>query len=304
MNAIQEAKLKMFRATENYCSENAAIIAENIAFQTAFTEFKAKITSIVSTIQTDGVPLTGIAIDKNMMKQTLCERTSEIAGIVYAYAVTIGNHTLKAEVDCPVSSLTRLREDALAPRCQSIHDIAKLNLAELADYGVTLPMLAALQEAITKYSAESPKPRTAIAERKTTTARLAELFDETDAILKDRMDKLVVAFKAEHPDFVRTYEATRRIIKPPHTTTQLKVCVTDKTTKSPLKNAVVTVKPMTNGGEPASITTDSTGEALFKPTAHGAYTVTITANGFTTYENDEITVLMGEVNKLDVELVR
>lgn len=304
MNANQESKLRMYRATENYCSENAAIIASNVAFQTAFDQFKTNIASIVNIIQSDSVPITGITIDKNMMKQTLCEKTSELAAVIYAYASTVGNNTLKAEVDLPVSALVRLREDALAPRCQSVRDTAEANLANLADYGVTPLMLVHVQAAITAYSAETPKTRTAIAERKTTTANLAALFDETDVILRDRMDKLIVTFRAHHPDFVRTYETTRRIIKPPHTATQLKVCVTDRATKTPLKNATVTATPHTNDNAPATITTDSTGEALFKPTAHGAYTVTITATGYTTYENDEITVLMGEINKLDVELVK
>lgn len=304
MNANQEAKLKSFRSTENLCDANTAIVSTNLAFQTAFAQVKTNIATIISTAQSDSVPITGITIDKNLMKQALCEKTSEIAALIYAYASTTGNNTLKAEVDTSVSALNRLREDALAPRCQSIHDIAETNLAELADYGITSAMLAALQQAITNYSAETPKTRTAIAERKTMTANLAALFEETDQILNERMDKLVVAFKAAHPDFVKTYETTRRILKPPTTVTQLKICFTDKTTKSPLKNAVVTAQPTTNGSDAATIITDSTGEALFKPTPHGKHTVTITATGYTTYENDEITVLMGEIKKLDVELVK
>ncbi len=149
MNANQQAKLKSYRSTENLCDANTAIIAANLAFQTAFAQFKTNIQSIISTAQSDSVPITGIAVDKNMMKQALCEKTAEVAAIVYAYASTTGNNTLKAEVNTSVTALNRLREDALAPRCQSIHDIAEANLADLADYGITPAMLAALQEAIT-----------------------------------------------------------------------------------------------------------------------------------------------------------
>lgn len=51
MNAKQEAKLNMYRATENYCNENTTIISTNVAFMTAFTEFKAKIVVITTTLQ-------------------------------------------------------------------------------------------------------------------------------------------------------------------------------------------------------------------------------------------------------------
>ncbi|HEX8287506.1 MAG TPA: carboxypeptidase-like regulatory domain-containing protein [Pyrinomonadaceae bacterium] len=304
MNANQEAKLKMYRATENYCGENSSITASNVAFRTAFNNFKANIASIVATVQADGVPLTGITVDKNIVKQALCEKTAEIAGIVYAYASTVGSNTLKAEVNCLFTSLMRMREDALAPRCQSIHDITQTNLAVLADYGITATMLTDLQELIQSYALETPKSRTAISERKTTTANLAALFDETDAILRDRMDKLVMIFKSSHPDFVKTYETTRRTLKPPTTTTQLKVCVTDKATKSPIKNAIVTAAPNNTSDESVTIPTDSTGEALFKPTPHGIYNVTITSIGYTTYTTDQLDVKMGEINKLDVELVK
>jgi hypothetical protein len=304
MNANQEAKLRMYRATENYCGENSAIVDSNVAFKAAFDQFKANIAAIISTAQTDTVPLTGIAVDKNVYKQTLCEKAASIAAVIYAYAATVGNNTLKAEVNFPISELLRMREDSLPPRCQNIHDAGVANLAALADYGVTAAMLADFQTAVDRYSAETPKPRTAISQRKTTTVNLAALFDETDEILKDRLDRLVQIFKTAHPDFVRTYESTRRIVKPPHTTTQLKVCVTDKATKSPVKNAVVTGTPNDTGDEPVTASTDSTGEALFKPAPHGLYTVTVTAIGYTTDETDDFDVKLGEINTLDVELVK
>ncbi len=304
MNANQEAKLKMYRALQTLCGANTSIINTNPAFLTAYNQFVANIAAIISRVQSDGVPLTGITVDKNVVKQNLCEKAAAIAGIVFAYASTVGNNTLKAEVDYTISALSRLREDALAPRCQSIHDIAEEILDVLEDYGVTSAMLADLQATITLYSVETPKSRTAIAGRKTTTANIATLYDDTDVILRDRMDRLVVTFAAAHPDFVKTYETTRRVIKPPHTATQLKVCITDKSTKSPIKNAVVTAKPTTNGDDSATIITDSTGEAFFKPTPHGKYTLTITATGYTTYENDELFILMGEIKRLDVELMK
>ena len=53
MNANQEAKLKMYRATESYCDEHTGIITTNTAFETAFSNFKLKIAAIISTAQAD-----------------------------------------------------------------------------------------------------------------------------------------------------------------------------------------------------------------------------------------------------------
>ena len=215
MDARQEAKIRMYRATQNYCSENSAIISTNPAFMAAFNDFQAKVAAINATIQQDVVVLTGITADKNACKQRLCDLTVGTASPIYAYASSTGNNTLREEVDVTLTGLLKTREDALAPRCQNIHDAGASNLAALQDYGITQASLDALQAAIDTYAAETPKPRTAISQRKTITANLVELIEQTDQILKDRMDKLVLIFKAAHPDFVKTYESTRRIVKPP-----------------------------------------------------------------------------------------
>lgn len=310
MNALQEAKLKMYRTTESYCNDHTAIIASNVAFQTAFNNFKTNIAHIISTAQADDVPITGITMDKIKSKEKVCRMTAETAGVIYAYASTVGDNTLKMEVDLTVSDLTRMREDSLAARCQNIHDAGVENLSALGDYGITQDALNSLQTAIDTYSADTPKTRTAISHRKTMTANLAALFDETDQLLKDRMDKLVQTFKAAHPDFVQTYEATRRIVKPPTTATQLKGTITDKTNGSPVQNATVTATPNPpeppNGSDQTPFITlsDAAGAYSFKPIAHDTYTVTVIATGFNNFEASDVDVKLGEINTLDVELVK
>ncbi len=200
MNTKQEAKLNMYRATEKHYDANAAIIALTLAFQTAFNNFKAKIAVIVSTTQQKDLALTGITIDKSSSKQTLCQLAAETAGIIYAFASATANNTLQQEVNFSYTALLKTKDDQLAPRCQNIHDKAVANLAALSDYGIKSANLTTLQIAISNYSAEAPKPRTAASQRKTMTTNLNNLFKEADAILRNQMDKLVVTFKAANPD--------------------------------------------------------------------------------------------------------
>lgn len=215
MNAKQTAKLKMYQATEKHCDDNVSIIVLKPAFHTAFTNFKSKITAIINITQRGDVPLKGIALDKKALRETLCKTASEVARLVSAYASIMENNTLKQEVNFTLSTLKQTRDTQLVPRCQNIHDRAAANLVALDDYGVTTQLLGILQTAIDDYLAELPKPRTAISQRSTLNANLAALFTETDGILRDQMDNLVVAFKLEHPDFVKTYEANRSIVDLP-----------------------------------------------------------------------------------------
>ncbi len=305
MNNRQEAKLNMYRATQSVCSENAPVFSGNAAFTTAFEEFETVIENIISTEQQNAAVITGIAADKNVSKEGLSEKAAEIASVISAYASTVGNNTLKDEVDFSYSRLVKMRDDMIAPVCQNIHDAGTANLAALADYGITAQMLADLQELINRYSADTPKPRTAISNRKTTTANLAALFDQADQILKERMDKIVVVFRAANPDFVETYENARRIVDPATTTTQLKGRVTDKTTSDPIKDAAITAvgTETANNGQTFTATTDANGDYQIKPMHHGAYTITITANGYAPLETTNFDIKMGEVNHLNAEMV-
>jgi hypothetical protein len=297
MNAIQQAKLKMYRATEKHCDDNASIIASLPAFQTALARFKAKIANILSTTQQKDVVLTGITTDKSNSKQMLCQIASDIANLVFAYADTNNNNTLKQEVNYNYTKLIKTREDQLAPRCQNIHDKALANIQNLEDFGIESHKLTNLQDAINNYQENSPKTRTATSNRKTLNANLSQLFKETDSILKNQMDKLVVAFRNNNPNFVATYETNRIIIDPSKTTTQLRGKITSKADGKPIKNASIQIVEAN-----ITVQTNAKGDYLVKPLPVGEYTVRITATGFETKEIDEVDAKLGVINTLNVAM--
>jgi Carboxypeptidase regulatory-like domain len=296
----------MYATVENYCTENTNIISANIAFVTAFGDFKAKIAAVNVAAQLDDRKITGITVDKNKIRQSLCEQAADAASIITAYAATVGDNTLLKAVNFPISTLAKTSEDTLVPRCQNIHDAGETNLPALKDYGLTGTILTALQTSINDFAAAVAKPRTAISERKTVTENLVVLFKATDEILEMRMDKLVNTFKTTNPDFVKTYEAARRTLKPPTTTTQLKGIVTDKLTGAPIKNARITATPNDTDETtpPLVTTTDANGEYLFKPIIVDDYTITVTATGYQPFEDDEFHAALGDVNHFDIELVK
>lgn len=298
MNAGQEAKLTMYRATEKHDDDNSTVIAAVPAFQTAFTNFKAKIASNINTAQLNDTPLTDIVVDKSSFKQTLGEMTADIAGVIFAFASANNNQTLKQEVNFTLYKLLKTRDEQLAPRCQNIHARGIENKDALVDYGITAAKLAALQTAINNYAAETPKPPTALSQRKTLTSNLRQLFKDADAILTEQLDKLVSNFKAANPDFVATYETVRIIIDPVTTATQLKGIVTDAATKNPIKNATVTIVELSK-----TTKTNFAGAYSFKPVANGIYTVTVTATYYENFQADGVEVKLGVIASLDVGLV-
>ena len=298
MNARQEAKLTMYRATEKHGDDNSTIIAAVPAFQTAFTNFKAKIAAIINTAQLKDTPLTGMVVDKSSFKQTLCEMTANIAGVIFAFASATNNQTLKQEVNFTLYKLLKTRDEQLAPRCQGIHARAIENKDALEDYGITNTKLTALQTAINNYAAETPKPRTALSQRKTLTANLRQLFKDTDAILTEQMDKLVSNFKAANPDFVTAYFSNRQIIDPATTTTQLKGIVTNKSDGTAINQAEITVIEAAKTAKANSL-----GNYSIKPIAAGKYTIRVSKAGFNDFEVFDFDVKLGDITTLNVELM-
>ncbi len=298
MNAYQKAKLLMVKGIIQLCDEFPAIVSLVVAFQTAVTALKAKVAEIEETAELSSLSLAGITADKRNFKEIVCQLTVDIAGMISAYAVETSKITLKEEVNLTISRLKRKSDTELVLICQAIHDRAVEHKDALEDYGVTVGMTTALQTAIDDYAAASPKPRTAIGKRKTRKEIIKQLFKELDAILNERMDALMGKFRITHPEFYQTYFNLREIVDPSTTTTTLKGTITDSSDATPLKNATITVVELSKTAK-----TDSSGEYSIKPIEHGKYTVTITKDGYQTFEDDEIEIKMGDIRHLDVGLV-
>lgn len=298
MTAKDAAKLNMYRAVEAHCDNNIGVISATPAFETALTVFKTKIEAIDTTGQQKSAPLKGITADKNNLKQSLCQRASDVANIVYAFAAANSNSALKEEVNFPISKLTKASDATLLQMCRQIHDKAFANSAPLElNYGLTPQMLTELQTVIDNYAAATPKPRTATSQRKTLTTNLRQLFKEADAVLLDQMDRLVVTFRESNPNFVTTYENARIIVDPPTTTTQLKGTVTKASDNTPVAGATITI---IETGKTAKTTT--TGKYTIKPLAPNKYTVKVTATGFQDFQAAEVDVKLGAVNSFDAAL--
>ena len=292
-NTKQNAETYIYRATGRQIDYNG----ENAAFQTVLNKYKTNKIAVTNVAQQKGVTLTGITADKTISKQPLCQLAANIAGVISAYASANHNETLKQEMNLPVTTLMRTCDEALAPRCQNVHDKAAANRAALNDYGIKPEQLTDLQPAIDNYSAETMKPRTAVSNRKTATANLAALFKETDDILKNQMDKLIELHRADHPDFVNTYFETRIIVDPPTRATQLKGKIITQSGGQPIKNASVEI--IKNG---INALTNLIGEYCINPAPIGKFTIRVKAVGFQDLEIDEIEIKLGEVKKLNLIL--
>lgn len=195
MNNKQENKLSMYNAVKRVLTLFESRWGAMAGFSRAVTSFYGRIDAIERTGANQEKKITGIATDKQDLKESLVEIALRVAGAVHAYAFETENDELGESVDYQRTDLTHMRDELLDQRCSNIHAAATEHISSLADFGITPTVLDSLRDAINAFHEKSPQPRTAISTRSTYTESLVENFDRTDLILTEQLDRLMLQFK-------------------------------------------------------------------------------------------------------------
>lgn len=136
-----------------------------------------------------------------------------VAGAIVAYATEAEDSELAKEMHFTKSSF-KGREGSVVAKCRTIHAAATENLDELEDNEITAGTLTAFKKQIDAFEALIPKPRNDKVAKVAATKALPKLLRQADTILKKRLDKLVLKFAGENPEFSDKYFAARAIVSP------------------------------------------------------------------------------------------
>ncbi len=127
------------------------------------------------------------------------------------------------------------------------------------------------------------KPQEIIAERKTATGHLKELFKQLNEQLSKYLDNHMMQYKTKHPQFYSDYKNAREIIDSPTISISMMGTVTDQETRQPLQYVAVTAK-FTIGNKTSEYTKTTTqkGNYQFRGLPEGLCTVTFQKNYYNT----------------------
>lgn len=212
MTDTQENKLSMYLTTEKVVDANNPIWAGMPAFVAAKDAFSDKIMEIGKERQRQEKATTGVTKDKAAAEEAAISKAVSVASATYAYASVVGNNGLKDEVNYSPSELRKSRDTILIDRLRVILNAANTHAADLVDYGIAAADLAELDALVIAFEDQVQNPRAAISERATATGALQALFDETDIILKEQLDKLMEVYRNTSFQFYSQYKKARLII--------------------------------------------------------------------------------------------
>jgi hypothetical protein len=109
--------------------------------------------------------------------------------------------------------LKKLGDNALLNQCTLIYNIAEaMDTAEITPYGVLPETVVSLKKEIDDFAALVAKPRTEIITRSRATSSLEDLFKETNELLRNQLDKLMLVLRLGNPVFYNEYKSARIIV--------------------------------------------------------------------------------------------
>jgi hypothetical protein len=212
MNDALENKLTMYKAVESLLDSNTAKLAAITAIAPVLTDFKDRIIAITEKDTLANTAGAGTTDTKTADKAALISDAVTIASALFALGSATSDDRLKALSKVTKSSLKELRDTQLLTDVTNIKNLADSYAAPLAAYGITAPMIAALETKAANFNTSLGARETGGSVRTSAFAQLDVMFKETDTLLKDQMDKIMVIFKNSDPQFYGEYVNSREII--------------------------------------------------------------------------------------------
>jgi hypothetical protein len=297
MTADQEALYNMFRDTNKVGTDNPAILVAVPKMGTVFTELGNRINNISGLISLQAQVLTGMAIDKEQLKEVMATLQYNYAGPGRAWADENGSDANYNALNISKSKVLRTRDDQAGPVAQNVFNLLNTNSAALVAYGLSAAQLLELQNAINDYVASVPLPISGINQRQTYTQNIEIAINDTSKLLNRRLDNLVRGQVNIYGDFHSTYFNSREIIDPPTKPTTFNIRVERSDDSTPIlqakAEAVGTIKVAF---------TDGNGQCALKQFKKGVYTILVTKPGFHPIQQI-VEIGLGQVKNLTFRLV-
>lgn len=211
MNDIQENQLSMFQKTQEYLVNHDGDTSSVAMVATLRGQLGNHINSILDKATESGADITGYTADKQQKREALVLKIQLAAGAVAAWASVNNDVSTLEQVDETPSSINKMRDNDLIVYGQIVSGLADTNIAALGDFGLVAGDVTALNNAITNYTNHVQQPRVQIAERGKALIELATLFDETNSLLKTKLDNVMRVFYTTNPGLYAGYQLVRGI---------------------------------------------------------------------------------------------
>jgi hypothetical protein len=213
MNDRQNTKLNMAQRVSDTLSKYYPVYAHIAPVRVAAAELMEKISSIRKMNTTRGsVHVPAATVTKQAAENAMVDDAMRFTNSLYVIGFSSGNAELTGLSSLNPSSFFKAEDNESLSLARRIESLAKTYATVLANYGLDNAAIDAFRARVDAFAALIAAPMGATGERKQKTTALYSLFADLDSVLYDKLDKLMVLFKASHPDFYGEYRTSRNLI--------------------------------------------------------------------------------------------
>jgi len=153
-----------------------------------------------------------VTANKENVLEGLIQKVVALSGTLQAYGAITGKSVLAEKVKITRSDIIQARETDVEALVKPVTDTARAELDNLADYGVTEPMVTEAETSTDQFNELIGRPRTIRNQAFAAKSALQELMDTAMDMLNNRLDKLMLQFQFSHPEFYDEYLRARTIV--------------------------------------------------------------------------------------------
>jgi hypothetical protein len=153
----------------------------------------------------------GATKKKTKIRKELDNLSNVFLGSFRSYARQIDDVQLYEKYDLTITEIRKVKDTEVIGESKSIIAFATEHLKELKDFGTTQKMVDEYKLIATNFREVLALPQIIIAERRTLTQKLKDLFKQLDEMLNEDLDNYMMQFITKNPDFYSDYENARVI---------------------------------------------------------------------------------------------
>jgi len=211
MENILENKLSMYQKVQGFMNLNAASLTTFPILTNLRTQLDTKVNAILAVASNAGADITGFTVDKQAKRADLKAKTLKLSTAIVAHAAMTDNYKLKEKCDESPSKLDYMRDNDFYTYARLVISECTPILASLAGYGVSAADLSLATNSASAYLAVIQSPRIQINERSRSLTDIENLFSDTDAFLRDKLDQVMKLYISANPSIYNGYMGARSI---------------------------------------------------------------------------------------------
>lgn len=299
MNNQIESSIDSFERIKSLCNKNNGIWETYKPFVNSYAVFNGKLNLVHDNKGKIKLRNNGLTLNKKEKRIIISQICYTTAGRIRSMAAATNNISLQDKMNLSNSDLKLCRDKEFKQICTDVFNIAKENLALLADYEITEAYLNEFSNKFDDYSIAESLPLETKKINKVLNKNIRILIREIKQLLKNRLDIDIEYFRPTHPDFCDLYKEARKEIiygirHEKKNALQLSGTITDFETEKPITGAIIKIKDTT-----LSTISNTNGKFMLQLTKAGIYTLEATFSGYQAYDME---FEIGETESLETEI--